>query len=167
MSPVGLVACGERPTTLRPSLSRQQIMQWLHKLRRYRLDERTSLCDALRLVEATAVNRGVIIVLSDLHDPRAVPVLKPLANKHDCIVLQLIDPVEPGRMRAGFLRAQEAETGHSFIATGRSRWIDHDPLAHELKRSSIDHLRLRSDEPFIAQLRAFLGRRDCLGRMAR
>src|SRR4051812_20887875 len=73
MSPVGLVACGDRPMTVRPSLSRQQIMQWLHKLRQYRLDERTSLADGLRLVEATAVNRGVIIVLSDLHDPRALP----------------------------------------------------------------------------------------------
>src|SRR5256714_6115615 len=64
LSPVGLVACGDEAFQLRPSLSRRQIMQWLHRLRRYRLDERTSLADGLRLVESMAVNRSLIIVLS-------------------------------------------------------------------------------------------------------
>src|SRR6478609_9370320 len=35
LSPVGLISCGSVPMNLRPSLSRQQVMQWLHKLRRY------------------------------------------------------------------------------------------------------------------------------------
>src|SRR5439155_7395770 len=140
LSPVGLVACGDEAFQLRPSLSRRQIMQWLHRLRKYRLDEKTSLADGLRLVESMAVNRSLIIVLSDLHDPEAIGVLKPLAGKHDCVVLQLVDPAERGQLRAGFLRAREAETGLSFLGTGRARWVDDSELAHEIKSGAIDHL---------------------------
>jgi uncharacterized protein (DUF58 family) len=167
LSPVGLVACGDRQLQLRPSLSRVQIMEWLHRLRRYRLDERTSLAASLRFVESMAGNRSLIIVLSDMHDPAALPVLKPLAEKHECVVLQLVDPAEPGRLRAGFLRAAEAETGKGFITTGRARWIDDSRLVHEMKRGAIDHLRLQTDQPFVPHLRAFLRRRECRARMAR
>jgi uncharacterized protein (DUF58 family) len=171
LSPVGLISCGSSagsgPINLRPSLSRQQVMQWLHKLRRFRLDERTHLADALHLAESMATQRSVMFIVSDLHDPAALPAINPLAAKHDCIVLQLVDPAEPGRTRAGLLRAREAETGESFVTTGRSRWVDDRGMAEELKRHAIDHLRLATDEPFIPHLRLFLQRRDCLGRMAR
>jgi uncharacterized protein (DUF58 family) len=171
LSPVGLVACGERAgggqLQLRPSLSRQQIMQWLHRLRRYRLDERTTLADNLRFVESMASNRSLVVVLSDMHDPRALGVLKPLAEKHECVVLQLVDPAERGRLRAGFLRAQEAESGVAFTTTGRARWMDDAQLVHELKSGQIDHMRLQTDQPFVPHLRAFLQRRDSRARMVR
>jgi uncharacterized protein (DUF58 family) len=167
LSPVGLISCGDMPMNLRPSLSRQQVMQWLHKLRQYRLDEPTRLGDALHLAESMASQRSLFFVISDLHEPAALPALAPLAAKHDCVVLQLVDPAEPGRIRAGLLRAREAETGASFVTTGRARWVDDAAVARELKRHAIDHLRLPINEPFIPHLRLFLQRRDCLGRMAR
>jgi uncharacterized protein (DUF58 family) len=167
LSPVGMITCGEARINLRPSLSRQQIMQWLHRLRRYRLDERTSLAESLQMVETMSGQRCLIIVLSDMHDPAGLPALQPLAEKHDCIVLQLVDPAEAGRVRGGWLRAQEAETAREFVTSGRARWVDDVLLAAELKRGAIDHMRLQIDRPFISHLRAFLRRRDCLGRMAR
>lgn len=167
LSPVGLVSCGESDLTHRPSLSRVQIMQWLHRLRHYRLDERTTLGESLQTVESMARQRSLLIVISDLHDPSAIPALRPLAGKHDCIVLQLVDPAEGGRLKAGWLRAREAETGHGFVTGGRSRWVDDSQTVAQLKQSAIDHLRLSIDEPFIPLLREFLRRRDCLGRMAR
>jgi uncharacterized protein (DUF58 family) len=167
LSPVGLVACGDETYQVRPSLSRLQIMQWLHKLRKYRLDQRTSLSSALRLVETMAVNRSLIVVLSDLHDRGAVGALKPLAGKHDLVVLQLVDPAERGRLRAGLLRGREAETGESFVSTGRSRWVEDAGLAHDIKSGAIDHLRLQTDDHFIPHLRAFLKRRDSRARAAR
>ena len=45
--------------------------------------------------------------------------------------------------------------------------MDTDAVAREMKRSGIDHMRLPTDQPFLPRLRAFLARRDCLGRMAR
>ena len=167
VSPVGVLGCGERDLDVRPSLSRSQVFQWLHKLRRFRLNEQTTLGRRLRELGAIVENRCLIIVLSDLHDPAALPALKPLAQEHDCVVLELKDPAEEGRTGGGIFRAQEAETGAAFVAHGRSRWFETDANEQELKHSGIDHLVLRIDKPFLPKLRGFLRKRDCLGRGTR
>jgi uncharacterized protein (DUF58 family) len=167
VSPVGILGCGERDLDVRPSLSRAQVFQWLHKLRRFRLDEQTTLGRRLRELGSIVENRCLIIVLSDLHDPPALPALKPLAQEHDCVVLELKDPAEHGRMGGGIFRAREAETGEAFVAHGLSRWFHTDWIEDELKRAGIDHLVLRIDKPFLPKLRGFLRKRDCLGRGTR
>jgi len=167
ISPVGLMGCGERDLDVRPSLARDQVFQWLHKLRRFRLDEQTTLGRRLRQLTAVIENRSLIIILSDLHDPEALPALKPLAHGHDCIVLQFQDPAEGGRFGGGIFRAEEAETGEAFIAHGRSRWFDGNYVQDELKHAGIDHLLLRTDQAFLPKLRGFLRRRDCLGKGTR
>ncbi|MEY2410632.1 MAG: hypothetical protein QOF48_3302 [Verrucomicrobiota bacterium] len=164
VSPVALVGCGERDLQGRPSLSRQLVFQWLHHLRRYQLDEQTTLAASLRELSSVIENRALIIVLSDLHDPGAIPALKLMAQEHDCVALQLQDPAERGRLGGGIFRAQEAETAAEFVATGRSRWLDHDAQAAELKRAAVDHMLLPTDQPFVPRLRGWLRRRDCLGR---
>ncbi len=167
ISPVAIVGCGERDLQGRPSLSRELVFQWLHHLRRYRLDERTVLGQSLRELSAVIENRSLVIVLSDLHDPEALPALKLLAQEHDCVVLQLQDPAERGRLGAGLFRAEEAETGAAFVTHGRARWFDQEAIDRELKRGGIDHLLLKTDEAFLPRLRGFLRRRDCLGRGTR
>jgi uncharacterized protein (DUF58 family) len=42
ISPVGLLGIGGRNLHVQPSLSKDQVLQWLHKLRTYRLDEPTT-----------------------------------------------------------------------------------------------------------------------------
>ena len=167
VSPVALIGCGERDLRGRPSLSRQMVFQWLHHLRRYRLDEGTTLGSSLRELASVIENRALIIVLSDLHDPEAIPALKLMAQEHDCVALQLQDPAECGRLRGGIFRAEEAETANAFVATGRSRWLDPEGQARELKRAAVDHMLLPIDEPFVPRLRGWLRRRDCLGRGTR
>src|SRR5262245_62164753 len=99
ISPVGLIGCGERQLDVRPSLSRLQVFQWLYQLRRFRLNEQTTLGKRLRQLNSFMENRSLLIVLSDLHDPTALSALKPLAHEHDCVVLQFVDPAEPGQLR--------------------------------------------------------------------
>jgi uncharacterized protein (DUF58 family) len=167
ISPVAIVGCGERDLQGRPSLSRELVFQWLHHLRRYRLDEQTVLAHSLRELASVIENRSLIMVLSDLHDAAALPALKLMAQEHDCVVLQLQDPAERGRLGGGIFRAEEAETGEAFVAHGGSRWLDPEANARELKRGGIDHLLLEIDKPFLPKLRGFLRRRDCLGKGAR
>ena len=94
VSPVGLVGVGERPLRFEPSLSRARVMLWLHQLRRYRHDERTTLARRIAEVGSTLPSRSLVVVLSDLLDPAAIAPLKQLAQRHDCAVLRLLDPAE-------------------------------------------------------------------------
>jgi len=167
ISPVGLIGGGERELDAHPTLSRARVFLWLHRLRGYRLDEQTRLGVRLRRLAGVLDARALVVVLSDLHDPQAVPALRLLAQEHDCLVLQLQDPSEKGRIGGGVFRAQEAETGYAFTTTGRSRWITVEAVAAELKRSGIDHLLLPTHESFLPRLRGYLRRRGCLGKGTR
>lgn len=164
MSPVGLMGCGERDLYVRPTLSKQVVMQWTHQLRHYDLTETTSLSDRLRSLPFAIPQRSLIIVLSDLHDNDSVGAIRFLAHEHDCIVLMFRDPAECGRIGGGIFRVREAESGHSFTAHGRRRWLAADPYTRDLARANVDCLTLRTDRPFLGRLRNFLKHRDVMGR---
>ena len=167
VSPVGILGCGERELDVRPSLSRSQVFLWLHQLRRYRIDEGTYVGESIRHLTTACESRSVVFLISDLHDPAAIDALRLMAQNHDCVVLQLEDPAERGRLRGGLVRAQEAETRRTFVAHGRARWFEGSGIAHLLHGSGIDHVLLATDRNFLPQLRGFLRRRDCLGRGTR
>jgi uncharacterized protein (DUF58 family) len=167
ISPVGLLGVGGRNLHVRPSLSRDQVFQWLHRLRTFRYDEPTSL--GARLIELTPslTHRVLVIVLSDLHDPRAIPALKRLAQEHDCAVLQLRDPAEDRLHGVGFVRAGEAETGRPFVIRGRLRALDPSRTEDQLKKAGVDYLLIQTDQPYVSRVRQFFKHRNLLGRGAR
>lgn len=164
MSPVGLMGCGQRDLHVRPTLSKQVIMQWTHQLRHYDLTETTSLSATLRALPFAIRERALVMVLSDMHDEDSVGAIRFLAQEHDCIVLLFQDPAECGRLGGGIFRVREAESGHAFTAHGRRRWLDNDPYSRDLARANVDCLRLRTDQPFLGRLRNFLKHRDVMGR---
>jgi len=158
---------GGRDMRVEPSLSKHQIMQWLHRLRRFRLDESTSLSRRVSELGPRLKENALIVTLSDLHDPDAISSLKLMAQKHDVVMLQMRDPAEDGLRGAGVFRAREAETGRRFVTHGRSRWLDQETVDDELKQGGIDHLLLQTDRPVAQRLRQFFASRDLLGRGAR
>ena len=167
VSPVGLIGVGSRDLRIEPSLSKDQIMQWLHRLRQYRYDEGTTLASRIFELSPMLTSRALVVVLSDLHDPRAAAALKRLSQEHDVVVLQLRDPAERRFRGTGFVRAQEGETGRPFLTHGRKQWGNQSKLERELSRGGIDHLVIDTDEPFAHRLRYFFGSRHVLGRGAR
>ena len=90
-----------------------------------------------------------------------------MGQKHDCVVLQMQDPAELGLRGAGFMRAQEAETGRAFVTHGRQVHLNQQHVEEELKRGGVDHLLIRTDEPFTHHLRSFFKSRDLLGKGSR
>ncbi len=167
ISPVGIVSVGSHDLRIEPNLSKHQIMQWLLKLRRFRYDQPTELGRRVAELAPSLQSRAMIIVLSDLHDERALISLKRLSHSHDVVVLQFRDPAERTVSGSGFFRGQEAETGRSFVATGRQEWIDQELIDQTLKRAGVDHLIIDVDQPFVHMLRQFFRGRDLLGRGAR
>jgi uncharacterized protein (DUF58 family) len=167
-SPVGLIGCGGRTLNFRPSLSRSRVFQWLHELSRCGQSEPTRLGARTDQLLGMVRSTSLVVVLSDLHDPQALPAIKRLGQRHDCLVLHLEDPAERGRLRGGLFRAAEAETGRSFVAHGLSRWFRRDASpGHVLKSAGLDYLLLGTDRPFLGPLRRFLADRGGLVRNTR
>ncbi len=167
VSPVGVIGVGSRDLRVRPSMSRDQIMTWLHQLRTFRYDEHTTLGHRITQLSPTLVSRALVIVLSDLHDPDGLPAIKLLAQQHDVCVLQFRDPFERDGHGAGFIRAVEVETGNAFLAHRRQSHIDQIHIEQSLKRVGVDHLILDTDRPIEHLLKRFFAARDILGRGAR
>lgn len=167
ISPVGVLGIGGQNLHVRPSMSKDQIMQWLHRLRTYRYDEPTSLGDRLAQLTPSLSQRVLVVVLSDLHDPQAPAALRRLAQQHDCAILQLRDPAEENLGGVGFVRGREAETGTPVLVRRRARWLDQEAVEEQFKRRGIDHLLIDVDRPYVSRLRQFFKMRDLLGRGAR
>ncbi|MGA1392451.1 MAG: DUF58 domain-containing protein [Phycisphaerales bacterium] len=159
LSPVAIVGGGERRTPPHGTLSRGDLHSAIDPLRRHAFDEGTSLAERLDLAVTRAERSSVFIVLSDLHDPQCMPALRRASRNHDCAVVHLVDPAEASPLRAGFVRAREAETGETFLATGRRPLLELEAIRRELLRSGADVLRLSTDRPFIPPLRHFLAAR--------
>jgi len=169
LSPVGLLAGGERDLHFQPSLARGRVFQWLHALRHHRFDERTLLAERLAHLESLLPSMSLVIVISDLHDADAVTAIKRIAQRHDSMVIQTEDPAERGGLRGGWFRGQEAESGKTFFAGGGSRWFDsaEERPGQTLRRAGVDHLLLSTGQPFVAPLRRFLVDRGGLMRNRR
>ncbi len=156
LTPVGLIACGEREMHISPTLARNDVMQWAHRLRRHGFLEGTLLGQRTRELLPTLGRRSALMVLSDLHDADAASALRLVAQEHECIVLHFRDPAETGIRGAGLYRGREAETGRSFFASGLRRWFADCSMKQDLTRHGIDYLLLQTDRPILGPLRQFL-----------
>ncbi len=173
-SPVGIVAAGSRQLRAPLSLARIRMHAWLEDLQRPGHGELTQLRAALEQAGGILKSKSLLVVISDFHDPEGVPTLKRLACRHDCVAIHLQDPAETGRLRAGFFRGVEAETGRGFVAHGRTRFFGGDQpggnevvVGRALRRAGMDYLLLRTDQPFVQKLRQFLQNRGVLARNTR
>ena len=82
-------------------------------------------------------------------------------------MLQFQDPAEVATRGSGFLRAQEAESGRSFVTSGRRGSIDPLLAEAELRKAGVECLRVRTDQPFLHKLRHFFRNRGMAGKGAR
>lgn len=156
VSPVGVLGAGGRDMVVHPSLSRDVLLQWLHALRTYRFDEPTTLGQRLLSLEPSLTQRALIIVLSDFHDPDAIPALKLVGARHDCMCLVFRDEAEDRLEGAGIFRGREVESGREVLTHGRKLLSTTDQLLDSLKKASLDHFLIQPGVPFLARLRHFL-----------
>lgn len=161
LSPCAVIGAGERTARFQPSLLRTDLWQAIEPMRAHDHAEATNLGDRLEKLTTRAGRSSVIAILSDLHDPDAMPAIRHAAQRHDVIVFELRDPAEHRRLGAGFFRGREAETGQDFL--GHSRWRasagGEDDIGRMLARCGASWLRLHTDQPFIPPLRHFLSSR--------
>ena len=166
-NPVGLYATtlDARATHVRPTLARDEVHQWLVAMYGPENTARPgeAVAAMLRRVDNDAAERGVLVVVSDLHEPDAVGALKHLANRHDVLVLRLSDAAERRPIRAGFFRAAEAETGRRFLGLGDTSVVFPDARG-ALAAARIDCIELCVNDAFLPRLQLFLSERKRAGR---
>src|SRR5215470_6140801 len=63
VSPVGVVGVGSRELRIEPSLSSGQVLEWLHKLRRFRYDETTTIGRRIAELAPTLTSRALVVAL--------------------------------------------------------------------------------------------------------
>lgn len=166
-SPVGVIGAGSRDVRIEPSLAKDQVLQWLLRLRRHSFDEPTLLTRRLAELRPTLTSRSIVVICSDLHEAGAAHSLALLAQRHEVAVLQLQDPAEVTMRGSGFLRAREAESGRGLVTHGRRDLLDQSRVEGELRRGGVDHLVIRTDQPFLHRLRQFCRWRGGVGKGAR
>ena len=169
LSPCSVIGGGERRTRVEPSLLRSDLWRSIEPLRTGRTDEGTRIAERIRELVARSRRASVILVLSDLHEPDAIDAIREAAQRHDVVVLRLRDPAERDRLRAGFIRGREAETGRGFVGSGRTSWRkdahgeDADEVGRRLARAGAGFLMLDVDRAVLPPLRQFLGTRAGTG----
>jgi len=159
MSPVAVIGAGERAVPIAASLASNDLWRAIDLLRQGDQTEQTNLGERVSQLSMRAPKRSLIIVLSDLHDTAALGALRHASQRHDCMVIHTQDPAETEPIRAGFFRAQEAETGRVFFGPRRRAAVDHSDIRAALLRSKVSYLAVRTDESFIGPLRNFLASR--------
>ena len=160
LSPVCLLSAGSRQNELdsgiTPSLNLDHFWRCIEPLRMHRTDEKTELASRLSSLSSSIQRKSLLVVISDLHDPKAVSSLRNLGHQHDVVVFHLQDPSETGSLKAGFFRGTEAETGLGFLGSNRSQWQANAGVARKLAGADISHLLLRTDQAIVPRLREFL-----------
>lgn len=165
-SPVALVSGGVREASFAPTLVRSKIWGEIASLREPGYAEQTRVGARIERIERLADRTSLLILVSDLHEPGVVDAVGRFRQRHDCIVVQMVDPAEAGALHAGFVRGAEAETGREFFLRSRTRVADAASIGQGLTEAGVDHVIIRTDEAVTPVLRRALDSRSA-GRVAR
>lgn len=165
-----IVTNGDQSTRI-PAIGGTNHARYL--LRRIAATERSAsggtldLRDALELVRRPPRRRGMVAVISDfLGDPDWERPLRGLGDRHELLGIELVDPREMDLPNAGLVTFVDPESGQQLeVQTSdaqlRYRYAtaareQRDRIASSLRRAGADHLQLRTDRDWLADVAKFV-----------
>jgi len=120
---------------------------------------------ALQHLQKTFRRRAVLVIISDFLDPLPDSALQQANRRHDVVAIQIIDPHEEQLPALGRMTLEDAETGEVGEINLRSeeeladfyhhRTAAQEELEKQFRGMNIDHLRLRTGEPYMPELIKF------------
>jgi uncharacterized protein (DUF58 family) len=140
--------------------------------------DRGDLAGALGAVHRNAHRRGMVVAVSDFLEPdRWARPLRALAQRHDVVAVEVVDPRELTLPDVGLLTLVDPETGRQRTvdthspklrrAFEREAAVQRDAIAGALASTDADHLRLSTDRDWVVDLVGFVGRRKARRSAAR
>lgn len=158
---VGLLTFGPGPHLMLPPRRGRQhalllIRQLLNPLER-NVPGQDTLESTLQKLDHLMKRRGIVFVLSDFMDVGSLERLKILNQRHECIAVQLKDPLEEALPDVGWVHFQDPETGQRRLMNTGSRKVraryaalreaEEEALQNRFKTLGIDTLQLRTSDP--------------------
>ena len=171
---LGAVVLGEGVRRLPARSGRLAALALLHVLQTTRPGDGAgpTLQAGLEALVTPPRRRGLVVVVSDLQSPPQLPWIRPLrqlAQRHDVVVVEVVDPRELELPAAGVLRLVDPESGrHLEVQTGDRRLRERYAAAATARRAEhaeavrsagAGHLLLRTDRDWLPLLAGFLAAR--------
>jgi uncharacterized protein (DUF58 family) len=166
---LGLVAFGPQdPKFRRPRQGRRALLLTLDALRDAPAGK-GDLAGALKLVDGLAVQRSLVVVVSDFRGPRdwRIPMLR-VAARHPTLAVEIRDPREQELADVGELRLVDPETGkHLRVDTSNARLRqrfaaaaadERRTLVQMLNSVGVPHVTLTTEGDWLRPLAMFLKR---------
>jgi uncharacterized protein (DUF58 family) len=172
---LGAVVLGDGVRRLPPRAGRSAVLALLHVLTTTRPVEGAgpSLAEGLRALSSPPRRRGLVVVVSDLVGPAGPPAwagpLRRLAQRHDVVVAEVVDPRELALPSVGTLRLVDPESGRTLeVPTGDRRLRERYAAAAADRRAQwaaavraagAGHLVLRTDQDWLPAFAGHLAAR--------
>jgi uncharacterized protein (DUF58 family) len=165
-----LVFSGEVDHVVQPRKGRLHALRIIRDLLAFSpRDRRTNVAGALAYAGQLLHHRSIVVVLSDFRAAGWEEPLARLARKHEVVAITVDDPREAELPAAGWLELRDAETGESVLvnsdradvrlAVAMAAEADRLARARAFTRARVDHVGLRTDQPYAEVLhRAFAER---------
>jgi uncharacterized protein (DUF58 family) len=168
---LGIVAFGpDAPFYRKPKSGRQGLLLALAAIKQRPAGSGT-LHDALQLVGGVALQRSLIVVVSDFRGPMDwQPALLRVAARHPTLAVEIRDPREQELADVGELRLTDPESGEQLLIDTedplvRERFAaaadaDRRELARMLTSVGVPHVALSTEGDWLQPLTLFLNRSD-------
>jgi uncharacterized protein (DUF58 family) len=169
---VGLVLFSDRiELSLRPRKGTRHVLRVVRELlSREPAGRGTDVAAALEHLNHVTHRRAVVILVSDLLDPRCARALRMTARRHDLVAVVLDDPREAELPAVGLLALEEAESGAPLVVDTRDRRV-RDAFAaraaaaraergRRLRAAGVDAVQVRTDRPYADALLGFFRARE-------
>lgn len=134
----------------------------------------TDLRSGLDFCQQVLKRRSIVFVVSDCRDENFWKSLQALNQRHDVVLVQVLDPIEKSLPDTGLIDVVDIESGQwmsldagspqwqQFQRQEHQQWLD--DVAERSARAGIDHIVLSTEKPAIEPLLSFMRRRERRGR---
>ncbi|MBZ0255973.1 DUF58 domain-containing protein [bacterium] len=129
----------------------------------------TNIQNALDFMGRLTTRKSVVFLISDFMSEKYQDALRVTNTKHDLVTISITDPREVDMPPIGLLELEDAETGEiilidTYDSKMRSLFSDEankdiERLSQEFKKLNVDHVPIRTDQPYVDPLIHFFQKR--------
>ncbi|MFA6617651.1 MAG: DUF58 domain-containing protein [Candidatus Neomarinimicrobiota bacterium] len=129
----------------------------------------TSIENALHFLSKVAHKRSIVFLLSDFYDTDFNSALKAVGNRHDLVMINIVDPLDKELPNIGMLPVYDAETGQQLVIDTSIRSIREDYAAQYIQRAEdlkkmsrknkVDLITINTNESYVEPLSRFFKNR--------